>query len=117
MGVLCGLAAATCFSAWVLLLVLLRGSPRFEKYGMSAWQIVAAYYAAGLLGGVVLGLFWPLTRTSWGAVALGSIIGVIAYAVIGMSMHGAFSWQSLHDGMILGVPIGGFVGYRVRKAP
>jgi hypothetical protein len=117
MGVFCGLAMATCFSAWVLLLVLLRGSPWFDKYQMSAWQIVAAYYAAGLLGGLVFGVLWPLSRTSWGAVVLGSLIGVIAYAAVGMIMHGALSWQSVHDGMVLGVPIGGFVGYRVQKAP
>jgi hypothetical protein len=108
---------ATCFSAWVLLLVLLRGSAWFDKYEMSAWQIIATYYGTGLVGGLVLGVCWPLTRTSWGAVALGSMIGALVYAGVGISMDGALSWKALGEGLILGVPIGGFVGYRVHKAP
>ena len=108
---------ATCFSAWVLFLVMLRGSTSFDKFQLSAWQIIATYYAVGLAGGVITGLFWPLSRTLCGAVILGSLVGTVVYIGVGIGMHGAVSWQSVEDGMILGVPIGGVVGYRLKKVP
>jgi hypothetical protein len=44
-GVGWGIALATCFSAFVLLMALLRGSSRYPD-GLTTWHVLAFYYAA-----------------------------------------------------------------------
>lgn len=109
------LVFATALSAWVLLLSALRGSPRFDRYGMTAWQIAATYYAVGAVGGTLLGLWRPFTRTRAGATAVGALVGTVFYTGVGISMDGGLSRSALVGGMVIGVPMGGFLAFRSWK--
>jgi hypothetical protein len=63
LGVAWGFGLATCFSIFVLLLAILRGSTVYENYGgLTTWRVIALYFATGLVGGVVFGLLRPLTN-------------------------------------------------------
>jgi len=56
-----GLSMATGFSALVLIMAVLRGSMVYDDVGgVTTRQIVAYYYATGLVGGTVFGLLAPL---------------------------------------------------------
>ncbi len=79
---------ATAFSGYVLIVSLLDGSTRFQRYGLSPWQIIATYYAAAVLAGVALGLLRPLTDGRLGAYLVGVLIGFSVYGAIGVSMYG-----------------------------
>jgi hypothetical protein len=61
-GVKRGLIFATLFSALVVGVSLLEGSSPYVRYGLTPWQVVAGYYAAGLLGGVLFEIARPWRR-------------------------------------------------------
>jgi hypothetical protein len=104
-SVVVALATAMAFSAWVLVLSLLRGSFSWPQYEMTTAQIVAGYFGAALVAGPVVGLLWPLTRWMSGAVVVGSVGGTIIYGAIGVAMgHAHEAW---FIGAIPGVLIGG----------
>ena len=64
-SVVMGLWFATAFSAFVLVMAVLRGSTKYEDLGgLRTWQIVAFYYVAGAVGGIVHGLLKP-TRSRY----------------------------------------------------
>jgi hypothetical protein len=99
------LIAATAFSAYVLVLSLLRGSLYWPKYEMTTGQIVAGYFGAAIVAGPVVGLLWPLTRWQSGAAVVGTLGGTIIYGAIGVAMgHAREAW---FIGLIPGVLIGG----------
>ena len=59
-GVRRGLQYATAYSAFVLIMAALRRSTTYESYGgLTTWEVIAYYYAAGLIGGALFGLLEP----------------------------------------------------------
>ena len=56
-GVIFGLIMATLFSAYVAILFLFRGNAPFRANDVTLLGVIGAYYASGLLGGAVVGLF------------------------------------------------------------
>jgi hypothetical protein len=108
------LAFAALFSLWVGLLALLSGSARFDKYEMSAAAIIRTYFAVALVAGIVLGVLRPITETALGRVFVGSIVGTAVYTGIGLSMYGPDKFTFV-GGAILGIPMGGFLGYKWSK--
>jgi len=113
-GVGWGLAFAAAFSLYVGALSLLRGSAQYDRYQMSAWSIIATYFAVGLPGGAALGLLRPLTRSALGVAFVGWIVGTLVYAGIGIAMKG-FDWQRLVDGMVLGALVGPVAAVLLRR--
>ena len=109
------MACATLLSLWVAVLSLLRGSTRFDGYGLNAWQIMATYYVVGVSGGCLAGALRPLASSRWRAAIVGAVIGVLGYTAIGVVMEPKASWSVLQSGLVLGVPIGGIVGYRTKS--
>ena len=103
------LAMATVFSAWVLLLTAMRGSARFDTYGMTAWQIIEVYYATACVAGLILGVCRPFTQKRVGAIAVGAALGTAVYTGIGISLDGVSSSTFLL-GAFVGVPMGGLAG-------
>ncbi len=93
-GIGMAVTLATVLSLWVLLLSLLRGSTQFDRYGMTAWEIIGAYFIAAGLVGALIGLLRPITRWRVGAIVLGILGGAISYSVIGVAMDGweGFQW-------------------------
>lgn len=76
---------------------------------MTAWQIIATYYAVGVVGGTVLGLCRPFTASRAGAIAVGAVVGVVFYTGIGISMDRGFSLSTLGTGAVIGVPMGAYL--------
>jgi hypothetical protein len=77
-GLQLGLGAAVAFSAMVLAMTGLGRTSSSEVPPIG--YVVAAYFGAGVVGGVVFGLLRPITRTRGGATILGCILGTIIYA-------------------------------------
>ena len=113
-GIAWALAFATGFSAWVLLLTLLRGSASFDEHGTTAWRIIGSYYATAVVAGTLLGLWRPYTRTRAGAIAVGCLVGTAVYAGVGIGMEGV-SRSTILFGAVIGIPMGGFLGNREWK--
>ena len=70
---------AAAFSAYVLVVALARGSTRYLAYGTSVWGILAAYWLAAIVCGILLAVLRPLTRFRLGAFVVGAIIGTAVY--------------------------------------
>ena len=107
------LTFATVYSVIASAIALLQRRTYFPEYHASIWRVIAAYYIASLLCGLVLAFLYFLFDRRWGAVLLGFIVGYLSYATISVAMFGfhlfAFTFP-LVAGLIVGG--GGFlVGY------
>lgn len=109
-GLTLGWLGAGLLSLWVLGLALLSGSTLFEKYGMSVWGILLAYLAAGTLGGALLGVLRPLTRTRPGGALVGALVGICFYGAVAVAADG---WAAFDPwfALVAGIPVGGAVGW------
>lgn len=109
-GLLRGVLLSCLLSTVLVGLVLIRGSSQFERPSLSAWEIIGAYFVAGTVGGLVLGLLRPLTKNRVGAAVVGCVVGAFAYsAMLGAGYGSAevdFFWSS-----VLGALGGGIIAY------
>ena len=79
-GLAWGLAFATAFSAFVLLMALLRGSTVYEGLGgLTTWRVIAYYFAAGVMGGTVFGLLRPIQHRYLGKFVTAYLILFLVY--------------------------------------
>ena len=59
-GIRLGLQLASAFSIFVVVMAIVRRSTHYDSYGgLSTWQVIAFYYAAGLVGGALFGALQP----------------------------------------------------------
>ena len=80
LGIFVGLGFATILSLFVLVMAVLRGSTVYESMGaLNTWQIIAFYYAAGVLGGSVHGLLAPLRDRYVGKLLNAYLLLLIVY--------------------------------------
>ena len=77
-GIGWGIAFATCFSALVVLMAVLRGSTRYPD-GLATWHVLAFYYSAGILGGAVYGLLRPWQHRRIGKLTSAWVILYLVY--------------------------------------
>lgn len=103
---------AVMLSLWVLAVTVVRRPTYFEVYGLTTWQIIATYFAAAAVGGLVLGVLRPLAATRDGAVIIGAVIGTIFYSAVGIALDGSISSDSFIISAIPGILVGGALGYR-----
>ncbi|MDB4916987.1 MAG: hypothetical protein JWM95_4631 [Gemmatimonadetes bacterium] len=103
---------ATLYAAFVVGLFLFEGPGVFDKNGTSVGAVVVMYYAAGLLGGVVVGILLPLTRSLLGIIAVGVLVALIVFFCVAIGLEGPFwrwgpsVWRQLMVfGVIFGVPV------------
>ena len=102
-AVVAAVVIATVLSAYVLLVSILRGSFYWPRYGMSAAQIIGAYYAGGLAAGGAIGALWPLTRSQMGSGLVGAIGGTLVYGAVAVAMgHAREAWLALIPGVLGG---------------
>lgn len=89
-----GLTMATMASAFVVLSSLWRTRSTTEAFGLSLRSIVLAYYAAGILGGILVGLVLRL-GDNWRTRTAASILGSFAvYGCVAVAMDGSMlSWD------------------------
>ncbi len=117
-AVLVGLIMATLYSAWVTLLYLLGGPETFSENGLTVWTTIAAYYLAGGIGGLIVGLALPLARNSLGAIAVGILVGFVVFFSMGIASKGLpWQWSSTDwKGVaVLGFLWGGVGGWITRR--
>jgi hypothetical protein len=74
------------YSAWVLLVFLVRGNAPFEHHRVSLLGSIGMYFVAGTLAGLVLGVLLPLTRWVLGAAVVSFIVAFVVWFVIGRSI-------------------------------
>ena len=108
-GLAWGLSAATVCSGIAAAFAVLQHRTYFPQYGLGLGKIVAAYYIAGVLCGLLLGVAYPLIATRWGAVLVGFLLGTIAYGVVAVALVGLRP-LALGAAVIPGVLIGGGLG-------
>jgi len=89
-----GLAFATCYSGYVLLLWIARGRVVFDRVGMNVWEVILAYYGSGLVGGAIVGALLPLGRSRPGAALLGFLVAFPVLYTLGMFLEPAAAWGS-----------------------
>ena len=110
-GISWGLWIATGFSIIVIALAGFRGSTDYPDLGLTTPVIVALYYALAVVGGSVLGLLRPFTRSKLGGFIVGSFIGIIVYGGAGFMIKGV-TLMMAPVALILGIAIGGTFGYQ-----
>lgn len=87
-GARTGLIFGTLYSLYALLLYAIRGDRPFAENGTTLARAIAAYYAGGLVGGVVLGVLRPIAITLGGAIVIGVVAFLAIMAGAGMAAFG-----------------------------
>ena len=100
-GARAGLLYATFLSAFVLIAYLTTGGQSIASVGLSLPVVLLFYAAAGLLGGVVLGLCRPLLRAIGGAMLSGFLVLLPAAAMIVLLLRPEWSIQRMATGTVL----------------
>jgi hypothetical protein len=82
-----------------------RGSETLASLGLSFTQVVGVYFTTGVMGGILLGLCWPLPRWKLGAGVLGFGVAFLLLATLTIIQ------QSVRDiGEFLFISVGGGFG-------
>jgi hypothetical protein len=87
-----GLSAALLSVAWTTLVRLASGTQPFDEVGLSYGTAIAAYSAFGVLGGILLGLFRPLTVTRLGSAIIGWLLAFVVYTGF-ITLQGMPPWR------------------------
>jgi hypothetical protein len=106
-----GLAVAVLFSAFVVVLVAVKGGSVLEGYDTTLRTVVATYLAGGLVGGAIVGALLPIGRRWYGAMLLGYIGALPVYGVVLMATRPVSQWMTDSPFLFYGAgPIGAAVG-------
>jgi hypothetical protein len=103
-GLAWGLGTATLFSLYVVVLALVRGTWEFEKFGVTGTTILATYYAAGAIGGIVVGLLRPTLHHWLGSMVVGILAGMFVYGGISRALDGRIDFLMA---AVIGLMVGG----------
>jgi hypothetical protein len=99
--------------AFSLLVVprLLTGNQPIPTYGVTPLQIIAGYLAAGICGGLIVALLYPLKQWFLGAFFIGMLAALPAYLGPAVLMRGNDPWSvTLSIGLVAAFFVGGGVG-------
>lgn len=97
-GVRYGCIFAACYCAIALVIFAVGGEQSYRSYGVTFGQTIALYITGGLLGGAVVGLLRPLTKTWLGAAFVG-VVAAIPISWMGMRAVGVTSRGELLVGV------------------
>ncbi|SRR6266567_1836290 len=115
-GAALGLFVAICYSLFIFLQVVARRSFWFPSVQVTAWQIVASYFAAFVSAGALVGALAPALRWRLGGVLAGMLAGVLVYGITQLVVYGlASGWltASLQPGLGLGGAMGYLLHYQL----
>ena len=107
LGLLLGLGTAAVLSILAVVLHLVDGPERFGS--LTLWSAIGIYFAAGALGGPLLGLALPLTVHRAGATAVGGLTALAVYLPISTVVPAAAT------GWVGAAAVGAVVGFAVWK--
>lgn len=112
-GAIWGLLIALCLNVILAVMAVIHGPQLFERYATSFPAVAVLYLGGGLLGGLVVGLFRPLSRWRLG----GAAMGVMAALPIGLGVRlmrsGLAPWE-MRDTLTLAIfalALGGTIGW------
>jgi hypothetical protein len=104
-GVRWGVRMGLLFCAWVLILVLVEGSPTLqlrEGYAVPALSVIALYALGGPCAGAIVGLFRPLLQWRAGAVLAGTLAALPLFLGVRVMMFGFAPWGMADTVIVLG---------------
>jgi hypothetical protein len=106
---------ATAFSLLLIPWLLLAGNRPLPRYGLTPLQVAAVYFIAGIAGGVVVAVAYPISRWFLGAFALGAIAAAPVYVGFGLLLRSSDDPPSLPWvlGGTLALFVGGGVGTQI----
>jgi hypothetical protein len=108
-GIGFGAFLATCCTGWALFASLVQGSADIRlRHGsvIALETLLAAYWAGGLLCGLVVGLLLPLARSHVGAVIGGALAMLPLYGAMYVSQYG---FEVPEPGMSLGLVLASMI--------
>jgi hypothetical protein len=108
--VLAGVVMATFFTAWITILYLVGGRRVFEELNTSFLAALISYFAAGIIGGALVGLLQPLARTLVGTMIVGAIASLVVCLSAQTTLKGAI-WTSNRPTLITTILIAIVVGF------
>ena len=97
-----------------------------HKNTTDAWMLVyvlLAYYFAGICGGLLVGVLLPLTRTTPGAMLVGSLVAIMLFLSMQMTQKGPIWlwdgrtwWQTALLAVVFGVVLGPAIASNARRS-
>ncbi|MFN2398928.1 MAG: hypothetical protein ABR543_09875 [Gemmatimonadaceae bacterium] len=102
-GIILGLFFAVYYSAIAIAIYLLLGPSAFDRNGITLLGAIMAYFTAGVVGGIVVGLFRPLVRSLLGRMAAGILVAVPVFLVIGVTADGNITGWTGDEWVALGI--------------
>ena len=75
-----GLGLAAMFSAFILVMAVVRGSTVYDRYdGVTTWAVIVYYFSAGAAGGAFFGLLRPIQHRYIGKFITAYVILFLVY--------------------------------------
>lgn len=93
------------FCAWVLILILVEGSPTLrlrEGHAVPALSVIALYALGGPCAGALVGLFRPLLQWKAGAVLAGTLAALPHLLGFRVMMFGFAPWGMANTVIVVG---------------
>jgi len=116
-SILVGLGYGLVFTAWILILAVLRGSSSITRFGVGVPVLIGLYIGGGLVGGTLVGLLLPLARRNS---ILAALVGwlapfpfFVAFGLITASVDET-AWESVGLAATASV-IGAVLGVWIRR--
>lgn len=112
-GIAGGIFFASCYAAVATGIRILGGEEPFQAHGSTFLGVLAAYYAAGLLAGIVTGLLLETATTWWARLLICILDAHIAFFCFAVARVGPRFWlwpRSEWEGVVVLGTIFGFVG-------
>jgi hypothetical protein len=107
-GLAYGLALASFYSVYVIAVVKLSPFPALERMGLTLRQVIGAYYLGGVVGGVMYGFLYPLTRFGLGTALTGYLIALPFFFHLSFQMGTSPAARPFV--VLLGSLVGAFTG-------
>jgi hypothetical protein len=75
-GIRRGLAIASLYSAYVIVLAAVQRSIHLDAYGATVFDLLLIYFAGGLIGGGIVEALRPLNATGAGGALIGGLASI-----------------------------------------
>ena len=110
-GVKWAAAFALVYSAYIVVLAVVKGSTTFPSQDTTLLKVLGVYWLGGLAAGILVGLFLPLGNHPVGAMLLGALGGIPVFVAAMLATTAPAEWgQYLLLSLAGGSVIGAFVG-------
>ena len=92
-----GVVLGVLFAIWGAVTYLLASSGGTRPFGLDLGTLFAFYTGNGLVGGILVGLMWPLMRWRMGALVIGAAVAALVMLGAGTLLYGSpRTWRHAH---------------------